>query len=173
MTKQLSDLEHYDKIRNGWLLDTNIISVTIGSNTVPEGVRHFFDTVSDERLRISVITLGEMRKGVELVDFDHALFADPDALRISRHWVLAKKLAELERDWADRILPVDAAVANKWGELLALQEKQGEPVPAIDALIAATARVHDLAVASHDASFQRMREYVSVYDPWSYDSSKT
>lgn len=166
----LSDLEHYDKVRDGWLLDTNIISLTIGRETLPDGVRHFFETISDERLRISVITLGEIRKGVEMVPFDHALFTtDPEALGRTRHFVLQRKLAELERTWADRIIPVDVAVVNDWGKLLATHQERGDPIPAIDGLIAATAYVHNLAVASHDAVFQRMREHLSVYDPWSYE----
>ncbi|MGC1760376.1 MAG: PIN domain-containing protein [Candidatus Cybelea sp.] len=148
----LSDLEHYAKVRDGWLIDTNIISATIGKNPLHSGIAHFFESVPDERLYLSVLTIGELRKGVE---------------GSSKRDLLARKLDELANLWADRILPISLDVANKWGELAARYQSGGSAVPAIDGLIAATAYVHNLVVVSHDAFFARMREHIIVYDPLS------
>lgn len=85
----------------------------------------------------------------------------------ARGFQLQRRLETLETDWADRILPVDIRVGEKWGELLAYYQLRGKPMPAIDALIAATAAVHNLAVVTHDAAFKRLNYHVTVYDPWS------
>jgi toxin FitB len=149
---KLSDLGHYAKVRDGWLIDTNIISATIGKNPLHSGIAHFFESVPDERLYLSVLTIGELRKGVE---------------GSSKRDLLTRKLGELGNLWADRILPISFDVANKWGELAARYQSRGCAVPAIDGLIAATAYVHNLVVVSHDAFFARMREHIIIYDPLS------
>lgn len=82
------------------------------------------------------------------------------------HIVLTTQVEELEVRWADRILMVDGAVAHRWGELTTHYERRGQPMPAIDGLMAATAEVHNLVLVSHDAVFQRLSERVSVYDPY-------
>jgi predicted nucleic acid-binding protein len=99
------------------------------------------------------LTIGELRKGIELVS--------PE----SRRRALERKLDELQMRWADRILPIGLDVVNHWGELAARYQGRGQSVPAIDGLIAATACAHNLVVVSHDAFFARMREHVMVYDP--------
>lgn len=160
----LTDLEHYAKVRDGWLIDTNVIIATIGNNPLHPGIAHFFESVTDERLRLSVLTIGELRKGVELLPYD---FGAAEAFVRSKRYLLARKLDELANVWADRILPISLDVANKWGELAALYQRGGCAVPAIDGLIAATAYVHNLVVVSHDAFFVRMREHIIIYDPLS------
>ena len=72
MADRLSELERYAKVRDGWLIDTNIISATIGAKPPHPEIVNFFERVPDERLRLSVLTLGEIRKGIELL-----LHADP------------------------------------------------------------------------------------------------
>jgi predicted nucleic acid-binding protein len=148
----LSDLGHYAKVRDGWLIDTNIISARIGKNPLHSGIAQFFESVPDERLYLSVLTIGELRKGVE---------------GSSKQDLLTRKLSELANLWADRILPISLDVANKWGELAVRYQSGGCAVPAIDGLIAATAYVHNLVVVSHDAFFARMREHIIIYDPLS------
>jgi toxin FitB len=149
VANRFSDFARYAEVRDGWLIDTNIISATIGNQPLHPGINRFFETVPDEQLCLSVLTIGELRKGIELV---------------KRH-SLTRKLNELEAGWADRILPIDLDVANKWGELAAHYQRVGAPVPIGDGFIAATASVHNLVVVSHDAFFLRMREYIDVYDP--------
>jgi predicted nucleic acid-binding protein len=160
---QLSDFERYGKIRDGWLIDTNIISATIGNKSPHPGIIHFFESVPDERLRVSVLTIGELHKGIELLPFDFSL--PPEALVQSKRYILQRKLAELQRLWEDRILPITRDVATRWGDLSAHYQRSGHPVPVIDGLLASTAYVHNLVVVSHDAFFLQMRLHVSVYDP--------
>jgi toxin FitB len=165
VANRLSDLEHYAKVRDGWLIDTNIIIATIGNKPLHPGIIHFFESVPDERLRLSVLTIGELRKGIELLPFDVTEFESADAFVQSKRYILQHKLEELETRWDDRILPVTRDVAGRWGELAARYQRSGQPVPAIDGLLAATAYVHNLVVVSHDAFFLHMREHVIVYDP--------
>jgi predicted nucleic acid-binding protein len=149
----MDDLERDGNACDGWLIDTNIISAAIANRPLHPGIIHFFENVPDERLRLSVLTIGELRKGIELVSLD------------SRRRALERKLDELQMQWADRILPIGLDVVNQWGELAARYQSRGQSVPAIDGLIAATACAHNLVVVSHDAFFARMREHVMVYDP--------
>ena len=87
---------------------------------------------------LSVITIGEIRKGVDLIP-----------------------IPKLELE------PVDDPEAWKKCTTLVLLPIAGKPMPAIDALIAATAVVHNLAVVTHDTAFKRLSYHVTVYDPWS------
>jgi predicted nucleic acid-binding protein len=163
MTKRLTDLEHYDRVRDGWLLDTNIISFLVSKKPMPPAVEHFFQAIDDARFRISAITIGELSKGMQLLTEDRLPL---ESVLASRQHALALRLTELQTVWADRILPVDLAVANTWGNMLAHYQRAGQPVPPIDALIAATASVHNLVVVTRDAAFRNMLHHVSVYDPW-------
>jgi predicted nucleic acid-binding protein len=154
-----SQIEQYDRMRDGWLLDTNIISAAIGTKPVHARIVHLFESVPDHRFRLSALTIGEMRKGVALVP------GDSPANAAGKRGLLEAKLAELQARFAGRILPIDANVAIAWGDLLATYETRGEKVPPVDALIAVTAQVHNLVLVSHDGAFARMREHVIVYDP--------
>ena len=162
MAGRRSDLEHYSKVREGWLIDTSIISALMGSRPLHSGIAHFFENVPDVRLRLSVLTIGELRKGIGLLPND---FSTSETFARSKRSRLARKLDELQSLWADRILPISLEVAAKWGELSARYQHGGNIVPAIDGLIAATAYVYNLVVVSNDAFFPRMREHVIVYDP--------
>lgn len=162
MPSRRSDIERYDATHEGWLLDTNVIGAAVGARAVPPGIEHFFSHVADRRLRLSVLTIGEIQKGIL------RLSARGESNAVSRGAILEKKLSQLEAVWSDRILHVDSAVAKKWGELSAEYENRGTPIPAIDGLIAATAAVHRLVVVSHDAAFTRMRDHIALYDPLSY-----
>jgi predicted nucleic acid-binding protein len=153
--RRLSDFERCAKARKGWLIDTNIISATIGNRPLHTGVAHFFESVPDERLRLSALTIGEIRKGIEMLEVSAA----------DKRRVLERKLEDVKMLWSDRILPIDFEVAERWGHLAAHYQQRGQAVPAIDGLIAATAYVHNLVVVSHDSVFARMTEHIIVYDP--------
>jgi len=111
----------------------------------------WFDQVPDDGLYISVLTLGEIRKGVESVS---------DARRKEK---LRVWLEHTLPDWfEDRVLSVDEAVAEQWGCMLA---EVGRPVPAIDSLLAATALQHGLRMVirnEHDFIFPGLE----VINPW-------
>ncbi|MDX8405466.1 MAG: type II toxin-antitoxin system VapC family toxin [Mariprofundus sp.] len=133
-----------------YLLDTNVISELVRAKPDPTVVA-WFDHVPDDCLYISVLTIGEIRKGVESVT-DHKR---KEKLRV---W-----LEHTLPDWfEDRVLNVDEAVAEQWGRMLA---EAGRPVPAIDSLLAATALHHDLRMVTRnvqDFSFTGLE----VINPW-------
>ncbi len=135
-----------------YLLDTNILSELTKPKPNPRVLAWFAATPSDA-LHISVITLGELRSGVERM---------PDSKRREsiRLW-LEQTLA----DWlGDRALPVSAAVADRWSRLTAQVKR---PLPAIDSLLAATALTHNLRIVTHNT-----RDFalpgVDVVDPWDF-----
>jgi predicted nucleic acid-binding protein len=133
-----------------YLLDTNVISELVRSQP-SRSVLKWFETVPDSALHMSVLTLGEIRKGVETVKSA----ARKEGLRL---WLEQ----ELPAWFEERLLPVDVAVADRWGRLVA---EAGRPVAAIDSLLAATALAHGLRVATRNtADFQFPG--LEVVDPW-------
>ena len=108
-----------------YLLDTNVVSELRRARPSP-AVMAWFDGLDGDELLLSVLTVGELRAGVErLRRRDPAQAAAIDA------WV-----EELARTYARAIVPVDEAIARRWGELSATR-----PVPVVDGLLAATAAV--------------------------------
>jgi predicted nucleic acid-binding protein len=133
----------------GYLLDTNVISET--RRFRPDaGVIGFLSAASAEGLFLSVLTLGELRKGVAL-----KRRADPVAARELARWVEG-----IATNFADRILPIDIATALRWGELSA----GGNP-PVIDTLIAATALSRDLTLVTRNTK-DVQSSGVPLLDPW-------
>jgi len=133
-----------------YLLDTNVLSELVRPKP-NDAVLAWFANVPDESLYISVLTLGEVRKGVEGV---------PDA---NRKETLRVWLEHTLPEWfGSRVLSVDADVAEKWGKL---QAKAKRPVPAIDSLLAATALQHELRMVTRNA---KDFDYagLEVINPW-------
>ncbi len=120
-----------------FLIDTNIVSEIRKGNRCDPAVAAWWAGVAEDDLRVSVLVLGEIRKGVEL-----ARRRDPQKARALETW-----LKDLVSDFGGRILPVDAAVAEEWGRMAAVR-----PVPAIDALLAATARINGLTLVTRNAA---------------------
>jgi len=138
----------------GFLLDTNIPSelTRIQSNA---GVEEWLNAADDELLFLSVVTLGEMLKGVTLL---------PQGKRREElgHW-----LNSTLRPWFDgRILPVSEEVAERWGRLAGECQLKGRGLSMADGLIAATALEHDLTIVTHN-----VRDFadlgVPLLDPFS------
>jgi hypothetical protein len=119
------------------LLDTNVISELRKGDRVDANVAAWFAGVSDDEIHLSVLVIGEVRRGVEIVRHRDAR----QAIGLER-W-----LGRLIRDHGDRILPVDRRVAEEWGRLTALR-----PSSLVDTLLAATARVHDLMLVTRNVS---------------------
>jgi predicted nucleic acid-binding protein len=133
-----------------YLLDTNVISELVRPRPQAAVLDWFADT-PNEALFLSVLTLGEIRKGVEKLN-------DAPRREKLRVW-----LEHDLRDWfGARILPVDAAVADRWGRLLA---EAGRPLPSIDSLLAATALHHELRLVSRNARDFTYPGLV-VVNPW-------
>ena len=133
-----------------YLLDTNVLSETV--RPAPhKAVTAWLDSVPDHSLYLSVLTLGELRKGVELL---------PRGAKRER---LAVWLEQVLPAWfEDRLLPIDSRVAHEWGRL---QARSRRPLPAIDSLLAATARTHGLRVVTRNVGDFAFAE-VEVINPW-------
>lgn len=118
-----------------WLVDTNVLSELRKGRRADAGVRRWFDEVDDRALFTSVLVFGELRRGVESIRRrDRAAAAG-----------LSRWLDALAERFGDRLLPIDAAVAGRWGEL-----NVPDPVPTVDGLLAATALVHDLTLVTRN-----------------------
>jgi len=98
-------------------------------------VRAWFGDVADEEIHLSVLVVGELRGGVETIRR-----RDPGQAVSLERW-----LSRVVKDHAARILPIDGRVAEEWGRLTALR-----PASVVDALMAATARVHGLVLVTRN-----------------------
>ena len=137
----------------GYLVDTNVISELAEPSPQP-AVRQWAQETDPDSLFISVITVGELRKGIVL---------HPDPVRRAR---LDKWKREVLTNWfAGRILDITDDIAERWGELSALSQQAGHPLPVLDVLLAATAAEHRLTVVTRNvAHFQGIG--VDVLSPW-------
>ena len=133
-----------------YLLDTNVVCETFRRRPEPRVIR-WLEAISSEELYLSVLTLGEIRKGIEQV------VATP---RKSRLLIWLEH--ELPKWFGDRILPIDTNVADRWGYLMAAADTA---VPAIDGLIAATALAHNLKIVTRNVTDFRLPG-VEVVNPW-------
>ncbi|MGF1661558.1 MAG: type II toxin-antitoxin system VapC family toxin [Kineosporiaceae bacterium] len=138
-----------------FLLDTNVISELRKGTRADPGVRAWFDDVADDDLFLSVLVIGELTKGVAQVRR-----RDPAGANALDRW-----LRQVRLEYADRILPVTADVAETWGGL-----NVPDPLPVVDSLIAATARVHGLAVVTRN-TVDLSRTGVPVVNPFEYTSA--
>jgi predicted nucleic acid-binding protein len=136
-------------VPGGYLLDTNVVSET-RKTRADSGVTAFLAAAEATGLYLSVLTLGELRKGVAMKRRN-----DPAAADRLAAWV-----DDIETLFADRLLPVDASVARRWGEMSATG-----PFPVIDALIAATALLHGLTLVTRNTR-DVAATGVLLLDPW-------
>jgi predicted nucleic acid-binding protein len=134
-----------------YLIDTNVISELVKS-TPDKNVVKWFSTIPDETLYLSVLTLGEIRKGIGKVED----VTKKEKLRI---W--------LEHElpiWFDqRVLSIDIEVAERWGRLLTQHKKT---LPAIDSLIAATVLHFDLCLVTRNISDFDFIAELQTINPW-------
>ena len=118
-----------------FLIDTNIISEVRKGPRCDANVAAWFAAVDEGDLYLSVLVLGEIRKGIEL-----ARPRDPAKAKALEVW-----LAAVDAAFGERILPVDRAVADLWGRMSGRR-----PISAVDGLLAATASVHDLTLVTRN-----------------------
>ncbi len=124
-----------------YLIDTNVLSET-RKRQPARGVVDWISDTPPGRLHVSVLTLGEIEQGIARIR------ARGDQQQAS---ALERWLRDVEDGFADRVLPVTLAVAAAWG-----RQQHEQPLPVIDALIAATARVHGMTVVTRNAKdFER------------------
>ena len=118
-----------------FLIDTNIISELRKGDRCDAAVAAWWAGIAEDDLWLSALVVGEIRKGVEL-----ARRRDPQKAAVLETW-----LSDVVSGFGDRILPVDASVAEEWGRMNAIR-----PVPVIDALLAATAKANDLTLVTRN-----------------------
>ncbi|MGA2579954.1 MAG: type II toxin-antitoxin system VapC family toxin [Bryobacteraceae bacterium] len=134
------------------LLDTCVLTELRLPNP-DAGVASAIQELDSEDLFVSVISFGEIAKGV-------ALLKDGRKKRILQGWLHA-----LERHYGDRLLPVDLETGRMWGELTAAAQERGRTIPASDGLIAASARRHGLYIMTRNtADFEPSG--VPLLNPW-------
>jgi len=138
---------------SGFLLDTNCISEVVRSKPEPR-VLEWFAAANESLLYLSVLTLGEIRKGVAAL---------PQSKRLTHleTWLEV----ELGSRFSGRILSVDSSIADRWGLLAAEAKLKGKPLSAIDGLLAATALHHNLTIVSRNIS-DFANAQASVLNPW-------
>lgn len=133
-----------------YLIDTNVLS-ELRKRTPDVHVVSWFDERPPSTLFISVLTLGEIRKGIERVPASTRKFALLDWLE-----------TDLPVFFTGRILTIDHTIAERWGSLMALA---GRPLPAIDSLLAATAISHNLVLVTRNTSdFEGLP--LQIINPW-------
>jgi predicted nucleic acid-binding protein len=120
-------------------------------------VRDWFASVEAAELYLSVLVVGEIRQGVERLRP-----RDPDQAAVFERW-----LAELQRDFGRRVLPVTVRIAEEWGRLNA-----ADPLPAVDGLLAATAKVEGLTLVTRNVA-DVARTQLDVVNPFTPDGSGT
>lgn len=136
-----------------WLLDTCVLSEYVRKAPAP-AVIQWLDEQDESSLFLSVISLGEIEKGILKL---HA--ADPRRSQKLRAW-----LGKIEQRFAGRILPLDAAALHAWAQLAARAELAGQRLPVMDGLIMAIAQCHGLTVVTRNTG--DFRFYPQVFDPW-------
>ena len=138
---------------SGFLLDTNSISELVRPQPEPR-VLEWMEAADEALLYLSVLTVGEIRKGVAGL---------PQGKRRTRleTWLEV----ELQARFAGKIMPIDAAIADRWGLLAADAKRKGKALSVIDGLLAATALHHNLTVVSRNVG-DFMNTPVQVLNPW-------
>ena len=138
---------------SGFLLDTNVISELIKPRPEPR-VKDWIDATDERLLFLSVLTLGEIRKGI-------VKLRSPGRQAILESWLVS----DLGQRFDGRILPIDQGVADRWGRLTGEAASRNQPLPVVDSLLAATALHYDLTLVTRDIR-DWARMYISVLNPW-------
>ena len=137
-----------------WLLDTCALSEYTKKTPAPKVIA-WLDEQDEASLFISVISLGEIEKGILKLRT-----TDPRRSQKLTAW-----LGKLEQRFAGRILPLDAAALHVWAQIAAHTELAGQPLPVMDALLMATAQCHGLNIVTRNV--QDFAPYPQIFNPWS------
>ena len=136
-----------------FLLDTNVVSEWTKPRPAP-AVISWLANVDEDRVFISVITLGELRHGIERL---------PQGRRRQRldEWLRHDVRSRFE----GRVVPIDESVAEAWGAIVARRDAMGRPIAAMDAFMAATAETRGFTLVTRNAADFRA-SVTAVFDPW-------
>jgi|ERR1017187_3350131 predicted nucleic acid-binding protein len=139
---------------NGFPIDTNVLSEYNRSRGPDAGVKRWLETTDRQSQHVSVITLAEIQKGIELL-------AEGKRRLQLEQWLKQ----DLEAWISGRILSVDRQVAGRWVSLVAQGARAGRPLPTVDSLIVATALAYDLTIVTRNTrDFQGIG--ASTINPW-------
>jgi predicted nucleic acid-binding protein len=139
---------------SGFLLDTNVISELIKPNPEPRVVK-WIEATDESLLNLSVLTFGEIRKSIDSLPH-----------RLRRRTALESWLShDLAIRFANRILGIDRAVADRWGRITARAYAAKQTLPVIDGMLAATALHHNLTFVTRNAKDVAITG-VPVFNPW-------
>jgi toxin FitB len=140
-----------------YLLDTNVISELVAKQPSAQ-VIEWIDKTDEDRLYLSVVTIGEINKGIEKL---------PDSQRkvALQVWLTEELLVRFR----DRILSLDSGVMLTWGALTAALEQQGRTLPAMDSLVAAIARHGQLTLVTRNEN-DFVGTGVPILNPWRQSS---
>jgi toxin FitB len=141
----------------GYLLDTNVVSELM-KRQPNRRVATWVEATPEELTHLSVITLGEIRKGIGLLKED-----DPRRAAL-QSWLNR----DLRVRFTGRLLPFDEVFAERWGQVEAMAKRQRLTIPTIDAQFAATALHHGLTFATRNTAHVR-HVAVPAFNPWSDD----
>lgn len=136
-----------------WLLDTCALSEYVKKTPAPEVIA-WLDEQDESSLFISVISLGEIEKGILKLRA-----TDPRRSQKLTAW-----LGKLEQRFAGRILALDTATLYTWAQFAAQADLAGRPLPVMDGLIMATAQCHGLTVVTRNV--QDFGLFTQVFNPW-------
>lgn len=135
-----------------YLLDTCVLS-EVFKKSPSRSVLDWLSSVDENRLFISVLTLGEIEKGI--------IKARPERQKVLRQWVED----DLKQRFLNRIIPVDETISVHWGAIQGLAEKRGRPMSAIDGLIAVSAKVKGCTVVTRNVN-DMQQSGVELLNPW-------
>jgi len=136
-----------------YLLDTCVISELVAKKPNPKVVS-WIDSIDPDSAYLSVITIGEIRKGIEKL---------PDSRRKTtlHSWLIEELMAR----FSGKILPIETEVVLMWGQLIGSLESDGKKMAAIDSLIAATALYnHCSLVTRNETDFKHTG--IGIINPW-------
>lgn len=136
-----------------WLLDTCALS-EYAKRTPAQQVIAWLDEQDETSLYLSVITIGEIEKGILKLR----------ATDLHRSQKLTAWLGKLEQRFAGRILPLDAAALHVWAQISAHTELAGQPLPVMDSLLMATAQCHGHTIVTRNV--QDFAPYPLLFNPW-------
>lgn len=139
-----------------YLLDTNIISETVKPAPY-QPLLKWLEAIENDKLYISVITIGEIRKGISGIQ----------SLQ-RRERILHLLDFELPEYFEDRILNIDIRIADQWGQLQS--KNKGYALPAVDGFIAATAQVHNLILVTRNTK-DFIHTSIKIINPWEEETA--
>ena len=139
-----------------FLLDTNVISELVAPKPNPSVIR-WLEGLDQERIFLSVITIGELKRGIEKL---------PDSKRKKTlsEWLTGDLLIR----FGDQVLSIDVSVILTWGTLVAAMGANGKKIPVVDSLLAATAKHFGLTFVTRNTRHLKTTG-ISLFSPWEQD----